>query len=85
MRTVLLANPAAETLSKLPQSVYRRVAHVIEQLSKDAWSESHLLRKTTYGSNIYVTRVGDLRLIYSFNPETDTVTVITVSRRADAY
>lgn len=84
MRT-LLANPFAEELSKLPEREYRRVAQVIDRLANGRVSGSHLLRSTRYGSDLYAIRVGNYRIIYGVNSETNTVTITSMFKRAAGY
>ena len=84
MRTLLLAKPAEEGLYKLPQRVYKRVAQAIDRLAQDPVSGSHLLRSTEHGTNLYVIGVGDYRVTYSINQETDTITVIDIFKHKDS-
>ena len=82
MSTVLVADDAADQLKRLPPKIAARVFREIDLLAIDPVSRSHLLRMTDYGTDLYVLRVGDYRIIYSINRETETVTVMTVVHRS---
>ncbi len=78
MKTVLIANHAERALSNLPERAYLRLVQAIDHFVEDPVSGSHLLRSTDYGTNIFVRRVGDYRIIYSISDDTNTVTVISL-------
>lgn len=83
MTKLLLAEPAEEELSKLPDRVFHRMAKAIGRLAKDPVSGSHFLRATDHGTNLHVVRVGDYRIIYSINQDPIIVTVLPVNKSKD--
>jgi mRNA-degrading endonuclease RelE of RelBE toxin-antitoxin system len=85
MRTVLLANPFADELLKLPKREYRRVEQAINRLAEDPVSGSYFLRSTRYGSDLYAIRVGNYTIIYGVNSETNTVTITSIFKKITGH
>ena len=56
------------------------MARAIEELAEDPVSGSHLLRSTDYGTDILVKRVGDFRIFFSINQDTNTIIVSSVAK-----
>lgn len=81
----LTITPAAQKqFEVLPKVIQTRVTEVFERLV--AWpavSGAKPLRKEWKGA--YRIRTGDYRLVFTYRPDTDTVTVIKIGDRRDIY
>ena len=73
---------AVKELGSLPHNIRKQIAAKITSLAKDAFpASSKMLR----GENAYRLRSGDYRILYTVDKPSETVTVVKIRHRKDAY
>ena len=79
---LLLEKPAKKRLLKLPINIHKRVIRALETIQK-----TPLVGVKLHGElgDYYKYRVGDYRVVYSFNSEESTVTVVKIEHRQGVY
>jgi mRNA interferase RelE/StbE len=75
---------AAENLSDLDKSVARRIINKLEWLAENAKEYSHESLSSNW-AGYYRIRVGDYRVIYQLDPETQQMEIAKVGHRRDVY
>ncbi len=73
---------AVKELEMLPQNIQRQVGTKISGLAKDPFPANS---KALKGENAYRLRSGDYRILYTVNEASDTVTIVKIRHRKDAY
>ena len=82
VKTFILANRADKELSKLPLQIQRKVLKVFENIQQNPVSGIRLHGEL---GKYYKFRVGDYRIVYSFNPSQSSVTVVKIEHRQGVY
>ena len=79
---LLITRPARKGLDDLPTEGYQRVKAAIDDLAITPRPEGCRKLVEREGWRI---RVGDYRVLYTINDKIRTVTIIHISKRAEAY
>ena len=82
VKQFFIANRVKKTISKLPKSIQLRALS-----SMDSLVENPLLGKRLHGelADLYKLRLGDYRLIYTFNPSISRLELIKIEHRQGVY
>lgn len=83
MYEVYLERTAERDLKKLQPQKFHRVIQIIKSLAEDP--RPHGCRKISGSQNDWRIRVGDYRIIYEILDKTNTVNVMRVRHRREAY
>lgn len=84
MRYRLRLKPSAEKeMRRLPAQILRRVHLRILRLGEDPRPRAS--RKLEGAEDRYRLRVGDYRVLYAIDDDTETVTVYAIAHRREAY
>jgi len=84
-RRVVLAPGAQRQLRRLPREIVGRTLPAIRALAEEPRpSGVEKLQRSRY-EDVYRIRVGDYRVLYQINDESEVVTVVSVAHRRDAY
>ncbi len=73
---------AMKELGNLPHNIQRQIAVKINSLAKTPFPASC---KVLRGENAYRLRSGDYRILYMVDKPSETVTVVKIRHRKDAY
>jgi len=80
---LLIKRFAERDLRRLPRAVFERVSERILSLRDDP--RPHGVRKLAGGLEGWRIRVGDHRILYQIDDEAQTVTIVRVKHRREAY
>ena len=81
--TVLFLRTARKELESLDDRLARRILNAIELLSDDPMPAGS--KKLRNAVNRWRIRIGDYRVIYSYNAKTKLIEIIAIRHRRDAY
>ena len=81
--TVLFLRTARKELESLDDRLARRILNAIELLSGDPMRAGS--KKLRNAVNRWRIRIGDYRVIYSYNAKTKLIEIIAIRHRRDAY
>jgi len=81
--SITFARSARKELEALPNSLIIRIFSKIESLSRQPRPSG--CRKLQGFANLWRIRIGDYRVIYSINDNTEAVDIIAVRHRREAY
>ncbi|MBI5178352.1 MAG: type II toxin-antitoxin system RelE/ParE family toxin [Nitrospinae bacterium] len=73
---------AVKEFENLPRSIQRQIASKITGLAKDPFPASS---KPLKGENTHRLRSGDYRILYAVDTRAQTVTIVKIRHRKDAY
>ena len=81
-KSLLLEKPAQKRLLKLPIHIHKRVIKALETIQ-----ENPLIGVKLHGelNDYYKYRIGDYRIVYTFNTKESIVTVVKVEHRQGVY
>ena len=81
-KSVVVEKHARKRLLKLPLSIHKRIIRALEIIQ-----ENPLIGVKLHGEleKYYKYRVGDYRIVYSFDSKESTVTVVKVEHRQGVY
>jgi len=81
-KSLLLEKPAKKRLLKLPINIHKRVIRALETIQ-----DNPLIGIKLHGDLVdyYKFRIGDYRIVYSFNIKESTVTVVKIEHRQGVY
>lgn len=81
-KSLILEKPVKKRLLKLPIKIHKRVIRALETIQ-----ENPLIGVKLHGelNDYYKYRVGDYRIVYSFNSKESTVIVVKVEHRRGVY
>lgn len=80
---VLLRPAARRDLAKLPSDIRSRLTEVLFTLENDPRPPG--ITKLTGSANVWRVRVGDYRVIFEIDDPAQTVLVLRIAHRQDAY
>ena len=83
MYALLIARSAEQDLRRLPRALFERVNERILSLRDDP--RPHGVRKLVGTREGWPIRVGDHRILYQIDDDGQTVTIIRVKHRREAY
>lgn len=81
--SITFARSARKELEALPNSLIARIFNKIEALSPEP--RPHQCRKLQGFNDLWRIRIGDYRVIYSIDDTTETIDVIAIRHRREAY
>ena len=79
---LIVQKSTRKRLSKLPVGNHIRILNAIEKIQKNPLIGPKLKGEL---ADYYKFRVGDYRIVYSFNPKTSTVEVVKIEHRQGVY
>jgi len=81
-KSLVLEKPAKKRLLKLPIQIHKRVIRALETIQ-----ENPLIGVKLHGelNDYYKHRIGDYRIVYSFDSKKSTVIVVKVEHRQGVY
>jgi mRNA interferase RelE/StbE len=79
------ATPAQKSFHRLDRRQQERVAEAIEELCRDPIRGPNIKPLSGPLRGKYRRRVGDLRIIYSFQPQRNELRILTIDWRGSAY
>lgn len=81
-KSLILEKPAKKRLLKLPIQIHKRVIRAFETIQ-----ENPLIGVKLHGelNDYYKYRIGDYRIVYSFDSKKSTVIVVKVEHRQGVY
>ena len=80
---VLLRPAAGRDLARLPSDIGSRLTDVLFALEKDPRPPG--ITKLTGSANLWRVRVGDYRILFEIDDSAQTVLVLRIAHRRDAY
>jgi mRNA interferase RelE/StbE len=83
MHALLIKSSAERDLRRLPRTLFGRVNERILSLRDDP--RPHGVRKLAGAQEGWRIRVGDHRIVYQVDDEAQTVTIVRVKHRREAY
>ena len=83
MYALLIKRSAERDLRRLPRALFERVNHRILSLRDDP--RPHGVRRLAGVLQGWRIRVGDHRVLYQIDDETQTVTIVRIRHRREAY
>lgn len=84
MYRIAYSHKALKSQRRLPANWQRRVTRKIAEVAEKPHGE-HPQVKRLAGRTTFRLRVGDWRVLYDLNDETETLTVLDVRKRDEAY
>ncbi len=85
MSTVIIHQRAAKYVRKLPHPQKSRVKKLLEQLQNDPLNQPQVRHMAGDWAGYYRVRLGNLRIIFWYETESDTVYVDYIGARGDIY
>jgi mRNA interferase RelE/StbE len=80
---VAFIRSARKELESIDFRMRARILSAIEKLAKDPMPAG--CKKLRDSANRWRIRIGDFRVVYSYNPQTKLIEIIAVRHRSDAY
>ena len=84
MYRIAYSHTAMKSRRRLPANWRRRVTQKIEEVAENPHGEHAQVKRLT-GRTTFRLRVGDWRVFYDLNDETETMTVLDILKRDEAY
>lgn len=81
-RTVRWEQSALNELRSLPRQIARRIGRAVDRFAETGHGD---VRKLEGGGGLYRLRVGDHRVIFTFEDDQLVIAVLRVRNRRDAY
>ncbi len=81
-KSLVLERAARKKLLKLPINIHQRIIESLEKIQKD-----HLIGEKLHGElkGYFKLRLGDYRIVYTFDKKTSTVKVVKLEHRQGVY